>query len=132
MPQYGVDITENSLPKEVDRSEQAISFTKGCYIGQETVARIHSRGHVNRVLRGLKLEGSAIPPPGTRLFRSDQEVGVLTSSVFSPRLNAVIALATIRRGHEVAGTELLVGEPTSSRKATVAALPFLPFVGDAP
>src|SRR5207248_9312364 len=85
-PQFGLDIDDTNLPQEIGRVDQTISFTKGCYIGQETIARIRTYGHVNRSLLGLRLEGEAIETPGTKLFRDSKEVGHITSCVYSPRL----------------------------------------------
>ena len=105
-PVYGRDITDHNLPQEVDRDDLAVSFTKGCYLGQETVARIDALGHVNRKLVGVKFVGAAIPDVGMRLTSDDQEVGQVTSSVFSPRLDSPLALAYVRRAHNAPGTPL--------------------------
>lgn len=88
-PRYGDDIGETSLPQETQQM-QAVSFQKGCYLGQEIVERIRARGHVNRKLVRLELEGSEPPPPGTKLAA---EGGEITSSAFSPELGKVVALA---------------------------------------
>jgi folate-binding protein YgfZ len=123
-PVYGLDIDETNLPQEVGRTEQAISFTKGCYIGQETVARIRTYGHVNRSLVGLKLAGDGPVPSGAKLFRAGQEVGQVTSSVLSPRLGSAIALAYVRRGNQEPGTALEVEAAGEQITATVVPLPF--------
>jgi len=102
-PLYGRDITSENLPQEVDRNEQAISFTKGCYLGQETVARIDALGHVNRTLCGLRFDGEAVPRIGTDLSVEDKVVGRVTSAAFSPKLDAPLALAYLRRGNNVPG-----------------------------
>ncbi len=96
-PWFGRDITEDNLPQEVDRNQMAISFTKGCYLGQETVARIDALGHVNRLLRGVKFSGDSIVEPGTELCASGKVVGHVTSACWSPRLVAPLALAFVRR-----------------------------------
>ena len=110
-PVYGRDIDETNLPQEVARVERTISFTKGCYIGQETVARIRTYGHVNRTLVGLQLDGETAVPLGTKLFHADKEVGHITSSAVSPRLGQAIALAYVRRGSQEPGTRLEVETP---------------------
>jgi folate-binding protein YgfZ len=124
MPIYGFDIDESNLPQEVGRTEDAISFTKGCYIGQETIARIRTYGHVNRSLVGLKIAGGIPATRGARLLRDGKEVGQVTSSVVSPRLGRVIALGYVRRGSEQAGTALEVATGEERRAAEVASLPF--------
>jgi tRNA-modifying protein YgfZ len=106
VPVFGIDITPDNLPQEVARDAQAISFTKGCYLGQETVARIDAIGHVNRLLVGLKFSGKQIPPAATALLAGDQAIGHVTSAVWSPRLDAPLALAYIRRTHAKKGSLL--------------------------
>jgi folate-binding protein YgfZ len=106
IPLFGLDITPENLPQEVARDARAISFTKGCYLGQETVARIDAIGHVNRLLVGLKFDCTAIPSAGTELLAADQPVGHVTSAAWSPRLSAPLALAYIRRNHAKPGSQL--------------------------
>ena len=91
-PWFGCDITDENLPQEIDRNQQAINFTKGCYLGQETVARIDALGHVNRLLRGVKFSGESIPTPGTELCAGGKVLGHVTSACWSPRLNSPLAL----------------------------------------
>ncbi|HET6884283.1 MAG TPA: glycine cleavage T C-terminal barrel domain-containing protein [Pirellulales bacterium] len=105
-PFYGQDITDKNLPQEIDRSELAISFNKGCYLGQETVARIDALGHVNKTLVRLQFEGHGTPPPGTELVAGEVEVGQVTSAAFSPRAKAAVALAYVRRGSNHPGHKL--------------------------
>ncbi len=105
-PLFGVDITAENLPQEVNRDSQAISFKKGCYLGQETVARIDAIGHVNRLLVGIRFEGSQIPATNEPLLAAGQQVGHVTSAVWSPRLQAPLALAYVRRNHAKSGTSL--------------------------
>ena len=124
VPFYGIDVTDAHLPQEVGRDQQAISFTKGCYIGQETVARIDSYGHVNRKLVGLKIVGEDVPDRGAKVVRDEKEVGQTTSAVFSPQLQSPIALAYVRRGSEAVGTALQVESADTRQKAEVVALPF--------
>jgi folate-binding protein YgfZ len=93
-PRYGVDLDDSVIPQEAGLNERAVSFTKGCYVGQETVARLHYRGKPNRHLRGLRL-GEQVQP-GTELRLGEREVGRLTSVAASPRFGAV-GLALVRR-----------------------------------
>ncbi|REJ67761.1 MAG: folate-binding protein [Planctomycetota bacterium] len=118
-PLFGQDISDANLPQEVDRDATAISFTKGCYLGQETVARIDALGHVNKLLRGVRFAGPEVPDPGTVLRQGDVEVGRVTSAVTSPAMNAPLALAYCRRGHHEIGTRL----DSSVGGAEVIALP---------
>ena len=117
-PAFGVDMDENTIPQEANLDTLgAISFTKGCYTGQETVARVHFRGHVNRHLRGLT---AAAPLPRTaRVFdAAGKDVGDVRSSALSPRLGPV-AMAMIRREVEPGATVTVEGQ-----EATVVELPF--------
>ena len=119
-PCYNMDLTENNLPQEADRDRQAISFTKGCYLGQETVARIDALGHVNRKLRGLRFASSEIPVVGSEVIVDGKSVAQITSSCYSPGHQAALALAMVQRGHDEEGT-ILAGAAGS---ATVCELPF--------
>jgi len=123
-PIYGRDIDDTNLPQETGRTEHAVSFTKGCYIGQETIARIRTYGHVNRSLVGLKIAGDELAPPGSLVHRDGKEVGRVTSSVLSPRFSGALALAYLRRGHESPGVAVEVERPGEPRSAEVVALPF--------
>jgi len=107
-PLYAVDISEENLPQEIGRDQLAISFTKGCYLGQETVARIDALGHVNRILCGVRFSCDSVPGVGTPLFSDvpDKSVGQITSSCWSPRLKSPLALAFLKRGHHEPGMKL--------------------------
>ncbi len=122
-PLYGKDIDDSNLPQEVARIDRTISFTKGCYIGQETVARIRTYGHVNRSLVGLRLPEGEPPVHGTKLFQEGKEVGLVTSSVFSPAAGSAVALGYVRRGFEKPGTRLEVEVAGMRQMAEVAPLP---------
>jgi folate-binding protein YgfZ len=124
LPEYGIDIDENRLAMEVGRTAQAICYTKGCFLGQETIVMARDRGQVNRSLMGVKVRDGEPLAPGTKLFRADDEVGQVTSSVLSPRLGQVIALAYLRRGSWDAGTEVAIEPATDGRATVVCALPF--------
>ncbi len=118
-PRYGVDLDDSVIPQEAGLNERAVSFTKGCYVGQETVARLFYKGKPNRHLRGLRLSGPA--DPGVALRLGEREVGTLTSSVVSPTLGP-IGLALVRR-EAPPGAELeLAGDDEVT--ATVVELPF--------
>jgi folate-binding protein YgfZ len=119
-PVFGKDVTEKNLPQEIARDDRAISFVKGCYLGQETVARIDALGHVNQVLKGLEFEPAAdLPHPGSTLEADGKRVGTITSSAISPRRGSPIALGLIRTSHAAAGTRLQV-TPTEGATPIVA------------
>lgn len=105
-PRFGLDITPENLPQEVGRDALAISFTKGCYLGQETVARIDAVGHVNRQLVALRFAGTEMPAAGTTLLHESQPVGAVTSAAWSPRVGAPLALGYVRRAQAKPGTVL--------------------------
>ncbi len=125
LPQFGIDIDESNLPQEVGRNDRAISFTKGCYLGQETIARIDALGHVNRHLVGLRIMSQDLPAPGASILAAARVIGQITSAVRSPSLGTV-ALGYVRRGYERPGTELTVSGPGLPPAATVQTLPFRP------
>lgn len=107
-PIFGNDISEENLPQEIGRDQLAISFIKGCYLGQETVARIDALGHVNRMLCGVRFACDAVPEVGSPLFADspDKPIGQITSSCWSPRTKSPLALAFLKRGHHEPGTRL--------------------------
>jgi tRNA-modifying protein YgfZ len=117
-PRFGAEMGSETMPAEAGIVEDAVSFTKGCYIGQETVARLHYKGRPNRHLRGLRLSGPA--EPGAALSLGEKEVGRLGSACVSPALGS-IGLAILRREAEP-GAELAVGEDGVT--ARVVDLPF--------
>jgi folate-binding protein YgfZ len=121
-PVWGADLDESTFAPEVGRTAQAISYQKGCYLGQEPIVMARDRGVVQRSLVGLLL-GDEPAPPGALLYRDGKEVGRVTSSVRSPRLGAV-ALAYVRRGSQAPGTELELEIVGARRAVKVAALPF--------
>jgi folate-binding protein YgfZ len=123
-PWYGHDVDETVLLPEIP-FETIVSYTKGCYIGQELVVRVRDRGHVNRLLTGLTLEGDRVPRPGAPVLADGEAVGRLTSPVRSLALNRPIALACVRRERSVPGTEVSVEGDGSRLEARVTALPFV-------
>jgi len=117
-PRFGAEMGTETMPAEAGIVEQVVSFTKGCYIGQETVARLHYKGRPNRHLRGLRLSASA--EPGTPLLLGEKQVGKLGGAAVSPAFGP-IGLAILRREAEP-GAELAVGEDGVT--ARVVDLPF--------
>ena len=108
--------------------DRAISFDKGCYLGQEVVERASARGRMNRQLSGFLLQNeaqAALPTRGDRLVKDDKEVGWLTSVATSPTLGRPIALGYVRREHGEPGTRLRIDRPDADMIAEVTKLPFL-------
>jgi folate-binding protein YgfZ len=120
VPRYGVDIRERDLPQETEQA-RALNFNKGCYVGQEIVERIRSRGAVHRKFTGFILEGAAKIAAGTKIIAAEKEVGEITSAA-SLQLTGgekTVALGYIRREAGVPGREVAIG----AAKATVVQLP---------
>jgi folate-binding protein YgfZ len=122
-PRFGRDVDDTVLLPEIP-FESLVSHTKGCYPGQEVVVRIRDRGHVNRMLRGLVLEGRDVPPAGAEVVLDDAAVGKVTSAVWSVGLERPIALAFVRRQHAEPGTRVSVRHEGRVSAASVSALPF--------
>jgi len=122
-PRFPSDIGPAVLLPEVP-FENLVSYTKGCYPGQEVVVRIRDRGHVNRHLRGLVLEGDVVPPAGSEVVAGDAVIGAVTSAVRSFALDRPIALAMVRRQHAEPGTAVGVRVGDRVVPAIVSALPF--------
>jgi folate-binding protein YgfZ len=120
-PKNGQDVTSANLPQEIDRNAVAINFTKGCYLGQETVARLDALGHVNKLLRRLSIEGAALPPPGALVRSGEREVGTITSVGRAPD-GGVVALAILRVKEANVGATVEVVDDTGTRRARVEAL----------
>jgi folate-binding protein YgfZ len=125
MPRYGQDIRERDLPQETEQS-RALSFTKGCYIGQEIVERIRSRGAVHRTFIGFEIEGS-LPAPGTKVQVDGKDVGEITSvaSVPTDGNGRKVALGYCRREVGTPGREVMIGDA----KARISPLPFAGITG---
>ena len=127
-PLFGIDFDESVLPHETGPLlNRAVSFTKGCYPGQEIVARMHARGGTPRNIVGIRMEGNALPIAGTKIYdEKGNEIGGLTSSTISPVLsNAAIALGIVKRPNFNVGTALTIPAEGEMRKGTVAELPFV-------
>lgn len=126
VPRMGVDLDESVIPQEAGLDRSAVSFEKGCFLGQELVCRIHDRGRVNRHLRRLRVRGGA-PPVGATLIggEGDKDVGSLTSVAAAETDGDVLALGYVR--HEVApGADVTVRWPDGEANALVEELPVIP------
>ncbi len=124
LPAFGSDMDESRLVMEVGRSAQAICYTKGCFLGQEPIVMARDRGQVNRLLCGVKLAPGSAPSRGAKLFKDGAEVGEVTSAAYSPHLDAILALAYLKRGFQTSGLELTLEPDGAARSAVVASLPF--------
>ncbi|HVP28915.1 MAG TPA: glycine cleavage T C-terminal barrel domain-containing protein [Myxococcota bacterium] len=120
VPRYGAELSEEVLPAEA-RLDDAVSYSKGCYTGQEIVARMRSRGNASHLLVGLVLPGDAVPARGAAITSDGRVVGEVTSAALSPAAGA-IALGFVRRGHDALGTRVEV----DGLAAEVRELPFVP------
>ena len=127
IPRFGADMDESNIPLECGIEARAVSYKKGCYIGQEVINRIHSIGHVNKELRGLRLTDDlkTLPVKGDKLFHDGKEAGYVTSAVKSPALNAVIALGYVRREASSPGSELRLRTGSEETRAIVVETPFI-------
>lgn len=125
-PLFGIDFDDSLLPAETGQMSRAVSLTKGCYLGQEIVARMDARKQVARQIVGLKMNDDALPIAGAILTDDqDNQVGGVTSSTLSPILsNACLCLALVKKGFNTVGTIMNVPAEGAMRKATVVELPF--------
>jgi glycine cleavage system T protein len=123
VPRYGVDMDEDVFPVEAGLEDKAISYTKGCYTGQEPISRIKHRGQVNRHLIGFVLQD---PPPkkGDKVIKNGEEVGYITSGVISPTLEKTVALGYLRREFADSGQSVTILRDEKQVPASVATLPF--------
>lgn len=126
IPRFGADMDESNLPPEAGLDARAISYTKGCYIGQEVIARLRTYGQVAKALRGLRLADglAALPVKGDRLLKDGKDVGFITSAVRSPALRANLALGYVRREQNTVGTRLVVRTARGDTAAEIVELPF--------
>ncbi|MBV9958136.1 MAG: aminomethyltransferase family protein [Acidobacteria bacterium] len=125
LPLYGVDVDESNVVLEAAQDE-AVSYTKGCYIGQEIIARIHWRGHVAKRLAGVVLDEGGSTRREDRVCSADgKEIGRITSAAFSPRLKRFIGLGLIRYDYLRHGTEALVVSDETEQKAHISDLPLV-------
>ncbi len=109
-PRFGVDMTTDTIPLEAGIEDRAISFTKGCYVGQEVIVRVMHRGHgrVARRLVSIVIAGAEVPARGEKILLGDRTVGEITSATASPKVGSPLALGYVQREHAVAGTEVTV------------------------
>jgi folate-binding protein YgfZ len=122
IPWFGYDFDDSVIPQEAALESTHVSFSKGCYTGQEIVERVRSRGHVNRRRTGLEFSASIPPEHGAKLMQNDKEAGWVTSAAYSPRLARAIGMGYVRREQSAPGTTL---ECVTGGSATVAQLPFV-------
>ena len=128
-PVYGREVGEKNLPQEIARDDRTISFVKGCYLGQETVARLDALGHVNKILKGLRFRpGDPVPPAGTALEADGKVVGSVASAAFSPGWGAAVGLGIVRVSHAEPGRSLVWRRPEDASEftASVADPPMIP------
>jgi folate-binding protein YgfZ len=128
VPRFLADMTDDTIPLEAGIEDRAISFTKGCYVGQEVIVRVTTRGggRVAKKLVGLRLDGAEPPASGATIRAGERVVGRVTSAVFSPRCAGVIALGYVHRDFTEPGTSLEVDHDARKLAAHVHALPFVP------
>jgi len=124
LPVYGVDVDETNMLLEVGL-EDVVSFTKGCYTGQEAVAMATYRGHVSKKLSGLSIDGDVVPARGDLLQKDGKEIGLVTSSLRSPSLGSVIALGYVKYGFFQIGNTVHVVSQNTILPATVVEVPFI-------
>jgi folate-binding protein YgfZ len=125
-PVFGRDVTPANLPQEVNRDTRSISFVKGCYLGQETVARLDAMGHVNKILIGAVAENELIPPPGATLEADGKAVGAITSSAFSPGWSRAVILGYVKTAHARPGSALVASWDGGTTGLVVHAWPMRP------
>ena len=125
-PEFLVDMTDDVIPLEAGIEQRAISYTKGCYPGQEVIIRIRDRGHgrVVRKLVGMAIEGDTVPAAGDALQAGGKDVGRVTSAVFSPARSQPIALGYVHRDFIEPGSEMEVAHRDARLRAVVVVLPF--------
>jgi folate-binding protein YgfZ len=124
IPRFGIDMDESHLLLETGL-EDRVSFNKGCYIGQEYVARLAHRGHLNRKLVGMKINGASVPSPGDDIIGEGRYLGQVTSATHSPALGHPIALGYVQRDFFDPGTEVFIRHEGTDTPARVANLPFI-------
>ena len=124
VPLFGKDMTSAVNPMQAGLEEKAIDFEKGCYIGQEVIAKIKYLGQVNRGLVGLKVSGEITPEAGAAVYSDEKNIGSITRSAYCPTLDAVLAFSYLPRAHMETGVKVKVDCRGGDAKATVESLPF--------
>ena len=127
IPRFGVDMDETNLPPEAGLEGKAVSYNKGCYIGQEVIARIRTYGQVAKALRGLRLADdlAVLPVKGDKLVKDGKDVGYITSAVASPALKANLALGYVRKECNQPGTVLTLRSGGNETAAVIVPVPFV-------
>jgi aminomethyltransferase len=118
VPWFGYDFGDKQIPHEAGLQDSHISYTKGCYTGQEIVERVRSRGQVNRTRVSLKFDAPEQPPPGTPLLAAGTEIGTVTSAGFSPTIGSFIGMGYVRREKAAPGSTLEISGGTATVIAT--------------
>jgi folate-binding protein YgfZ len=129
-PAFLVDMDEHTIPLEAGLEDRAISFTKGCYVGQEVIVRVMHRGQgrVAKKLVGLQLAAGDLPLADATIAAGDRDIGRVTSAVWSPTLERAVALGYVHRDFTDPGTTVIVKSASSPIEATVVTLPFVPAI----
>jgi folate-binding protein YgfZ len=125
-PKWGHEMDENRFVVELGRTASAISYGKGCYLGQEPIVMARDRGQVNRQLMGFRCAGEVSVPVGSKVMVGEVEQLKVTSATFSPGWNRTVGLAYVYRGHQTPGTILTIPTPSGDVAATLSSLPMLP------
>lgn len=123
LPASVVDIDEEVIPPETGQVERGISYQKGCYLGQEVLERMRSRGGLARKLVGIRLDGETMPQMNASVFAGDAEIGRMTSVGYSLALDSALALGYVRIGQAVEGTSVVVREGDTEVPGTIVRLP---------
>jgi tRNA-modifying protein YgfZ len=129
VPEWGLELNENVIPNEARLDQRAVSYTKGCYVGQEVISRLKSLGHVNRKLWGVQLiEGPVLSSGAKLLDDSGQQIGFVTSAARSEQLAAWIGLAYVKRNFDQPGSRYRLQDPNNSDLIGTAELRSLPII----
>jgi folate-binding protein YgfZ len=124
IPLFGRELGPDVNPMQAGLEDRAVDFEKGCYIGQEVIAKIKYLGQVNRGLVGIRIAGNVVPPEGARVMFDKRETGVITRAIFSPTLEGVIAFAYLHRDAMVPGTRVEIQFNDGIFEGEVSRLPF--------
>ena len=125
LPWYGLDMDETTLLPETGLEERLVSYTKGCYVGQEIIARLQTYGSVSRKLMGLVFEGQEMPQAHDPITKAGEQIGEITSACFSPALNRPIAMGYVKRPFYEVGTAIVVKRDGKELPAKLVKRPFI-------